>query len=565
MALYVQASSSNIGAANSVNIGLYVDKKGAVGIGGPLFLPGSITSRTSQIEFKNSNISTDNLMGFPLATQTLFVRPAGNAKLKIWSDRNLDVMTFDADNGNVGIGTTNPGYALAISGGNGTVEKIALINTTPSTGRIWSFNSNADGRLYIGDETGAANRIIIDSVGNVGIGTTNPGAKLELSGLLNGQIMKINNGSSFNSWQNGNAIFMNGGSYFNSGGIWYANANTMASIGLNGENKGDIVFVSNTGLVPGNIFTPAEAMRISSFNVGIGTSTPISRLSFGTALAGTALKNSIHVWQNGNYEWGMAVPANEWRNWMADDSVLNHFSWGKMTVDGTRGYTELMRLSREGNVGIGIGAVNPIARLDILSGAARTGTHPAAVKGLYITGDFGGASDGVEIRHSNGTQGIGIGYNSLYAAGSSADQNLNIMPKGTGGVGINIATPSRKFFVNGDAGGTGVWNNDSDVRLKKNIETISGALAKVSKLRGVNFEWIDTTNHAVGKQMGLIAQEALGVIPEVVSKPGEYYSMAYSPIVALLIEGMKEQQKQIEELKAANAAQQQDIELLKRK
>ena len=83
-----------------------------------------------------------------------------------------------------------------------------------------------------------------------------------------------------------------------------------------------------------------------------------------------------------------------------------------------------------GNVGIGTTA--PVSRLDIFQ-APRTdpGNHPKAVKGLYLTGDFGSASDGVEFRHSNGSQGIGFGFNSIYAAGNNANQDLNLMPKGT--------------------------------------------------------------------------------------------------------------------------------------
>ena len=67
-------------------------------------------------------------------------------------------------------------------------------------------------------------------------------------------------------------------------------------------------------------------------------------------------------------------------------------------------------INRLGN-NIGIGStINPVARLDIAS-ASRTGTHPTAVKGLYITGDFNADNDGVEFRHSSGTQGIGFGFN----------------------------------------------------------------------------------------------------------------------------------------------------------
>lgn len=93
---------------------------------------------------------------------------------------------------------------------------------------------------------------------------------------------------------------------------------------------------------------------------------------------------------------------------------------------------ELMRIKPSGNVGIG---TNPVASLDIAS-AARTGTHPTAVKGLYITGDFNPDNDGVEFRHSSGTQGIGFGFNTIYAAGSAANQDLGLKPKGTGEVKV---------------------------------------------------------------------------------------------------------------------------------
>ncbi|REJ58963.1 MAG: hypothetical protein DWQ56_07515 [Microcystis aeruginosa DA14] len=95
---------------------------------------------------------------------------------------------------------------------------------------------------------------------------------------------------------------------------------------------------------------------------------------------------------------------------------------------------ELMRIKPSGNVGIGTN--NPIASLDIAS-ASRTGTHPTAVKGLYITGDFNADNDGVEFRHSNATQGIGFGFNTIYAAGSNANQDLGLKPKGTGEVTVS--------------------------------------------------------------------------------------------------------------------------------
>jgi Chaperone of endosialidase len=97
--------------------------------------------------------------------------------------------------------------------------------------------------------------------------------------------------------------------------------------------------------------------------------------------------------------------------------------------------------------------------------AKRGGTHPASVPGLYVTADLGEASKGIEFRHSDATQGIGFGSNSLYAAGSNANQNLNLIPKGTGGVGIGTTTPKALLHVNGDVLLEGGRKLDSNGRL----------------------------------------------------------------------------------------------------
>jgi hypothetical protein len=86
----------------------------------------------------------------------------------------------------------------------------------------------------------------------------------------------------------------------------------------------------------------------------------------------------------------------------------------------------------------------------------------------------------------------------------------------------------------------------SDRRLKQNIHTITNPIEKVSALRGVNFEFIKDGK----KQIGVIAQETEEIIPEVIGEcPDGYKTVQYGNIVGLLIEAIKEQQKQIDELK----------------
>lgn len=145
------------------------------------------------------------------------------------------------------------------------------------------------------------------------------------------------------------------------------------------------------------------------------------------------------------------------------------------------------------------------------------------------------------------------GANVDFRIEGAGNVNLLYTDAGNDRVGINTAGPSRTFFVNGDAGGTTAWFNDSDERLKKNITTIESPLVKVLALRGVNYEWKDTTNRTAGLQMGFIAQETEMVVPELVAVPtsdSAYYSMQYAPITALLVEAVKEQQTTINVLNA---------------
>ena len=89
----------------------------------------------------------------------------------------------------------------------------------------------------------------------------------------------------------------------------------------------------------------------------------------------------------------------------------------------------------------------------------------------------------------------------------------------------------------------------SDARVKENVETVEDALDKVLNLRGVYYNRTDSDDKR--RKVGVIAQEILEVIPEVVGQDNDgMYNVSYGNIVGVLIEAIKEQQKQIDELKA---------------
>ena len=123
-----------------------------------------------------------------------------------------------------------------------------------------------------------------------------------------------------------------------------------------------------------------------------------------------------------------------------------------------------------------------------------------------------------------------------------------------GRVGIGVTGPGEKLEVGGKVKAD-AFLYSSDENLKKNIQKIPNALGKILQLEGVLFEWKKNDNAGVG----LIAQDVEKVLPAIVSTDENtgLKSVQYGNLVAPLIEAVKEQQKQIDELK-------QEIERLKK-
>jgi hypothetical protein len=104
------------------------------------------------------------------------------------------------------------------------------------------------------------------------------------------------------------------------------------------------------------------------------------------------------------------------------------------------------------------------------------------------------------------------------------------------------------------AGGDVVAYYSSDPDLKKNKQVISKPFAKLRKLHGYTFDWKKKAkklgNHLEGKDYGVMADEVKSVMPELVERrENGYRAVKYEKIVPLLIECIKEQQKDIDRLK----------------
>ncbi|MFA5363528.1 MAG: tail fiber domain-containing protein [Candidatus Omnitrophota bacterium] len=113
--------------------------------------------------------------------------------------------------------------------------------------------------------------------------------------------------------------------------------------------------------------------------------------------------------------------------------------------------------------------------------------------------------------------------------------------------------------INGNGNVTGTWSAASDARLKKNVKNLSGVLKKIQNINPVAFEWrvdeFPAKKLDEGRQIGIIAQDVEKDFPELVRTDSEgYKALDYNKFTAVLLEAVKEQQKQIEKLEKEIAA-----------
>ena len=147
------------------------------------------------------------------------------------------------------------------------------------------------------------------------------------------------------------------------------------------------------------------------------------------------------------------------------------------------------------------------------------------------------AGDGTVFLKDDGT---------IFGALQNSSTNLQLKSGSSNTVAATFSGANVTFagtLASGAITSSGDVTAFSDMRIKHDIETIEGALDKVSDMRGVYFK---RNNGEAGT--GVIAQEIENILPEVV-KDGEYKSVAYGNMVGILIEAIKELKAEVEKLK----------------
>lgn len=199
-----------------------------------------------------------------------------------------------------------------------------------------------------------------------------------------------------------------------------------------------------------------------------------------------------------------------------------------------------------------------------LGGVVAGKTYTAGT-GLDLTNDeFSITSNGVTSDELNvsgsGSAGQallsdGDGSFSWGAAGASITDDTSTdssfypaLTDSTSGSFTAATVSSTKLYFNPSSGtlNATTFNSLSDERVKKNVQTLDDALNKTLSLRGVSFTFKDTEKDSIG----LIAQELENIVPEVVETGSDgYKSVSYGNLVGLLIEAIRDQQSQIDDLR----------------
>ena len=439
---------------------------------------------------------------------------------------------------------------------------------------------SADNSLVLGSINGV-NSATADT--NVGIGTTSPQTRLEIKTLSNNYGFTHTNGP------------VTFGSYISSEGGW-----------LGTRTNHPLFFFINDGL-------PRMTVAASG-NVGIGTTTPNSRLTVtglietttggvkfpdGTIQTtagggGGGILNQTTLQAGANFNIGSTGTAN----------ILNaatQFNLGGQRVLGNPGQNNLF-------AGIGAGAVTPVlgdGNIENTFFGTSAGQNNIDCCNAFF-GNYSGQSNttgggntflgyNAGTRNTQGGNNTFVGLNSGSslstgsgntfvggAAGSLATSGANNTFLGQGanlafgannlsyaaaiGSGAQVSTnntivigrPVDTVQIPGNLVVSGTFSNPSDARLKQNIQSLHYGLSEVMRLRPVTWQW---KTQPTGKpQLGMIAQEVEPVMPELVihdTNSSQPLTMNYMGFLPVMVKAMQQQQEEIKR-------QQNQIEALKR-
>jgi hypothetical protein len=424
---------------------------------------------------------------------------------------------------------------LTITGGTGAVLGSGTsIQVKQASSTVSGFLSSTDWNTFNGKASalsGTTNYVakftsssaIGDSViqevsGNIGIGIT-PSASignLQIGGTANTSLFTQQGTDTVRigvraSGRSGIVIDSSNATYTNR--MWYIDNNGANGSLYIGRSGLDVLTLSNTG-----------AATFSS-TVSINTTNVVSTLEIGSSESdGTGSTNAIRIQsKTGASNQQLLIGINQ-------TGTYSFLQSSQASV----GYKSLSLNPNGGNVGVGItvpltklhvAGASPEVRIDALTGAeSRLSFYDNGVEkyDIFLSGG--------KLQYYGGA--YGNYFQTVFTSG-------NIALSSTTDNGY-------RFYVSGTIYATGNITANSDLTLKKNLELITNPTDKLMQLNGYSYQWKEDDSH----QYGVIAQEVEKILPYAVSTGNDgIKGVSYNQIIPVLIEAVKEQKKELEELR----------------
>lgn len=563
---YSDSNGAGTGLLNVFNVSgskFFVGGEGFVGVG--TSSPDSLLQVGNDTQyFKVSSLGNATTTGYLSVGTTL---SAGTSTITNLVVTNLTTSTFAGgltvgtsrfvvqQGGNVGIGTTTPGFTLDIQNSSAATVPMRITASTTFSGirldssyngsavnRNWWFGSNSvaygdfnimtSNALGGSPTTAGTSRLYIDASGNIGINTTTPAYKLVINSSTSTEnLLQVSTTTKQN-------IFVI--NKLGNVGIGTASSSANLSLGTDIVSKKLLLYDGGSAASPNNyyygmgidnigsidnfkIFAPSgsgaisfgtisiadgttwsEKMRINAAGyLGIGTSSP----SFPLTVTG----NSDAFGKPSLYFEDMSSQAGA-RNWLIGQSLLGGYGSFAISVGAAKSATPVVDtgakfvITSAGNVGIGtttpdsllqVGNATQYFKVSSVGNATTTGTLSVGAGGASNDSVVDFSTAGV-TKFSMGYD-VSTGYLAITTSTILGTNNILTISSSTGNIAINSATASStaKFVVYnspsvwGAFSSGGTWISGSDARLKKDITTLDSSLQKVLGLRPVRYNWIN--------------------------------------------------------------------------
>jgi len=400
-----------------------------------------------------------------------------------------------------------------------------------------------------GDDEG----IYVDGDGSVGVGTDSPSFALDVNGTarITGDV-DLTSANIYYGVTSGTPSKLNINVHTNTGtysGINIGNLNTATTTNstvVGGRNTisdaGHIIYghgntISQLSSVFGDTNTVTADAGPGHIIMGKGNYSDSYSANKNTSLIYGSRNDTNTYYGNGLFGTGLKYYANRQLAFGTNASNVNFALSEVFFGNGVRNENTTAN-SNSGNgpdVSINVSQAN--------NSADKNGGN-LTLKGGQGTGS-GTSGDVIIATHSTTTSG------STYQTSSD-----RFIVKGTtGNVGIGTTSPNEALEVTGtirasnltggatnlttDANGN-IIRDPSDIKLKKNINTLEGSLDRVLALRGVSYDWKDTDRFGTQTEIGFIAQEVELIVPEVVRDGGEYMSINTRNLIAIAVGGIQE-------------------------